>query len=119
MWLMIARMDREKKPLVRWKTISLRGLLLLIVAIALWLGWIASKARQQREAVAALQKFGGFVHYDWEFVERAGEGSARESALEADVGHANAGQKAVGAGLAQAGSRGRVFSIHCSREPLC
>jgi hypothetical protein len=55
------------KPIVRWKSISLRGMLLLIVAIALLLGWIANKARQQREAVAALQKFGGFVHYDWEF----------------------------------------------------
>ncbi len=60
-------MDREKKPIVRWKTISLRGLLLVILAIALGLGWIANKARQQREAVSALQKFGGFVHYDWEF----------------------------------------------------
>jgi hypothetical protein len=66
---MIAGMDREKKPVVRWKTISLRGMLLLILAIALLLGWIANKARQQREAVAALQKFGGFVHYDWEFVD--------------------------------------------------
>ena len=56
-------------PKIRWKTISLRGLLLLILAIALWLGWIVQKARQQREAVAALQKFGGFVHYDWEFVD--------------------------------------------------
>jgi hypothetical protein len=42
---------------------------LLILAIALWLGWIVNKAREQREAVAALQKFGGFVHYDWEFVD--------------------------------------------------
>jgi hypothetical protein len=66
---MIADMDLEKKPIVRWKTISLRGLLLLIFGIALLLGWIANKARQQREAVAALQKFGGFVHYDWEFVD--------------------------------------------------
>ena len=62
-------MERENKPKARWKTISLRGLLLLVLAIALWLGWIVHKARQQREAVAAFQKFGGFVHYDWEFVD--------------------------------------------------
>jgi hypothetical protein len=62
-------MERENMPRIRWKTISLRGLLLLILAIALWLGWIVQKSRQQREAVAALQKFGGFVHYDWEFVD--------------------------------------------------
>ncbi len=60
-------MDQEKKPNVRWKTISVRGLLLLVLLIALWLGWMANKAREQREAVAALQQFGGFVHYDWEF----------------------------------------------------
>lgn len=65
---MIAAMDTATKPNRRWKTISLRGLLLLVVAIAVWLGWIVHKARQQRETVAALQKFGGFVHYDWEFV---------------------------------------------------
>jgi len=65
---MIAGMNWENKPRVRWKTISLRGMLLLVVAIGLWLGWIVHKAREQREAVAALQKFGGFVHYDWEFV---------------------------------------------------
>jgi hypothetical protein len=64
---MIAGMEQNKtRP--RWTTISLRGLLLLVLAIALWLGWIANQAREQREAVAALQKFGGFVHYDWEFV---------------------------------------------------
>jgi internalin A len=67
---MIAGMDPDNKPKGRrWKTISLRGLLLLVLVIAVWLGWIVQKARQQREAVAALQKLGGFVHYDWEFVD--------------------------------------------------
>jgi hypothetical protein len=61
-------MDRGGKPRVRWKTISLRGLLVIVLVIAVWLGWVVNKARRQREAVAALQKFGGFVHYDWEFV---------------------------------------------------
>jgi hypothetical protein len=65
---MIAGMDRDKKPRARWKTISLRGLLLVVLGIGLWLGWLANKAREQREAVAALQKFGGFAHYDREFV---------------------------------------------------
>jgi hypothetical protein len=62
-------MNREHLRKVRWKSISVRGLLLLILVIALWLGHIVYKARDQREAVAALQKFGGFVHYDWEFVD--------------------------------------------------
>ena len=47
---------------------SVRALLVLILVVGLWLGWVVHKAREQREAVAALQKFGGFVHYDWEFV---------------------------------------------------
>jgi Leucine Rich repeat len=59
--------DQAKKQRTRWKTISVRGLLLLILVIGLWLGFVANKAREQREAVAALQEFGGFVHYDWEF----------------------------------------------------
>jgi hypothetical protein len=66
---MIAGMGEPKSPRARWKTISLRGLLLIIVAIALWLGWVVTRARDQRRAVAALQKFGGFVHYDWEFID--------------------------------------------------
>ena len=66
---MIAGVDPDNKPKRRWKTVSLRGLLVLVLVIALWLGWIVQKVRQQREAVAALQKFGGFVHYNWEFVD--------------------------------------------------
>ena len=31
-------MERETKPRAWWKTISLRGLLVLVLAIALWLG---------------------------------------------------------------------------------
>jgi hypothetical protein len=65
---MIAGMNRENKPKTRWKTISIRGRLLLVFAIALCLGWIVNKAREQREAVAAIRKFGGIVHYDWGFV---------------------------------------------------
>jgi hypothetical protein len=51
----------------RWNTIGLRGLMLVVLVIGLWLGWAVHRARQQREAVKAVQTFGGFVHYDWEF----------------------------------------------------
>jgi hypothetical protein len=48
--------------------ISVRSLMLLVLAVAVWLGWITYKARQQRIAVAAIREFGGSVAYDWEVV---------------------------------------------------
>ena len=48
--------------------ISLRAMMLVILVFGLWLGWRVNKAREQREAVAAVQKYGGWVHYDYEFV---------------------------------------------------
>jgi hypothetical protein len=61
-------MAEENNPKIRWKTISIRGLMLLVMVIAVWLGWLVNKAHRQRAAVTAVQRFGGFVHYDWEFV---------------------------------------------------
>ena len=43
----------------------LRTLLILTTIIAVLLGWWSYKARQQREAVAALKKVGGFFSYDF------------------------------------------------------
>jgi hypothetical protein len=51
----------------RFWSFGLRGLLLAIIAIGLFLGWAAHKARRQRAALVAVRKFGGFVHYDYEF----------------------------------------------------
>jgi hypothetical protein len=48
--------------------ISLRATMLAIVVLGLWLGWQVNRARRQREAVAAIQRYGGWVHYDYEFV---------------------------------------------------
>jgi hypothetical protein len=42
--------------------------MLLVLVFGLWLGWRVNKAREQREAVAAVAKYGGWVHYDHEFV---------------------------------------------------
>jgi hypothetical protein len=47
--------------------ISLRTLMLLVLAVAAWLGWSIHKARQQRMAVASIKECGGSVRYDWEF----------------------------------------------------
>ncbi len=49
--------------------LSIRMMLLLVLAICLGLGWQTNKARQQRAVVAAVKAHGGWVHYDYEFVK--------------------------------------------------
>jgi hypothetical protein len=46
--------------------ISLRGLLLLMVLACCWLGWLTHRARQQRAAVAWVEKHGGQAYYEYE-----------------------------------------------------
>src|SRR4051794_4684008 len=48
--------------------LTLRASMVLVVCVAVLLGWRVNKARQQREAVAAVRRHGGWVHYDYEFV---------------------------------------------------
>jgi hypothetical protein len=48
--------------------ISLRVLMLLVLASAVLLGWRVHLVKRQREAVAAIKAYGGVVQYDWEFV---------------------------------------------------
>ena len=43
-----------------------RGLVILVLMIGGWLGWIVRGARIQREAVAAVRRTGGSVLYDWQ-----------------------------------------------------
>jgi hypothetical protein len=38
--------------------ISLRATMLVIVLLGVWLGWQVNTAREQRQAVAAVQKYG-------------------------------------------------------------
>jgi hypothetical protein len=45
---------------------SLRGLLVLVLLIGGGLGWLRS-VRDQRDAVAAIQKARGRVSYDWQW----------------------------------------------------
>ena len=50
-------------------SISLRVALLLIVVFGLWLGWRVNKARDQRIAVATVNKYNGHVEYDFEYAD--------------------------------------------------
>src|SRR5690348_13168049 len=50
---------------------ALRGvrigmLMLAILVVGGWLGWICDRARVQREAVAAIERAGGQVWFDWQ-----------------------------------------------------
>jgi hypothetical protein len=60
-----------EKPTGRpWARISIRVMMLVVLGIAVILGWQVNKAREQREVVQAIQRYGGWVHYDYEFVNR-------------------------------------------------
>src|SRR4051812_10286776 len=45
--------------------VSLRVMLLLVLACGLWLGWKANRAREQRRAIEAVRSHGGQVFFDW------------------------------------------------------
>ena len=51
----------------RWFQYSLRSFLILLTVFAVWLGVVVNRAREQREAVKAIEALGGVVLYDWEF----------------------------------------------------
>lgn len=57
--------DQPKRRRFR---ISLRIAMLFVFFTALGLAWQVNKARKQREAVEAVKNYGGWVHYDYEFV---------------------------------------------------
>jgi hypothetical protein len=45
---------------------SLRGLLLLVLVVSVWLGWQVHRAHKQRRAIARIQELGGSVHFDYQ-----------------------------------------------------
>ncbi len=57
---------RALRPWRRHLRFSVRGLIVLVLAIGAGLGWIVRSARIQREAVAAIRKSDGIVYYDWQ-----------------------------------------------------
>jgi hypothetical protein len=52
------------KPKRRWRTLSLRALMLLIALVASGLAWETNRARTQRRAVETLMKGGAEILYD-------------------------------------------------------
>jgi hypothetical protein len=59
-----ANLDRRSRR--RWFQYSLRSFLILVTGLAVWLGVVAHRARQQREAAKAIEALRGHVVYDWQ-----------------------------------------------------
>jgi internalin A len=55
------------RPWRRYLRVSVRGLIVLVLVIGAGLGWIVHQAHVQRDAVAAIERAGGEVMYDWQW----------------------------------------------------
>lgn len=51
----------------RWLRFSLRTLMLMVTAFAVWFGWQCDRARRQKASVAGITELGGTIVYDHEF----------------------------------------------------
>jgi internalin A len=51
----------------RMRGLSVRMLMVVVLVVGAGLGWVAHRARVQREAVAAITKAGGHVIFDWQY----------------------------------------------------
>jgi hypothetical protein len=68
------RWFRWNIPKRRWRTMSLRVLMLLIALVAIWLGRETNRARRQERAIAIIEKAGGQFLYD-DLVDEENAGS--------------------------------------------
>lgn len=55
------------RPSKSYLRLSLRTLIVVVLVIGVWLGWIVRNAGIQRDAVSAIQKARGGVSYDWQW----------------------------------------------------
>jgi hypothetical protein len=51
----------------KYLRISVRGLIVSVLLIGGWIGWVARSARIQHDVVLAIEKAGGRAGYDWEW----------------------------------------------------
>ena len=45
-------------------------MIVLVLVTGGWLGWLIRSTTIQRAAVAAIERGGGYVAYDWEYLKR-------------------------------------------------
>ena len=58
-------------PKRRWLRYSLRSMLVVVLVLSVWLGWMANQAAKQRKAVATVWSLGGSVVYECEVADDA------------------------------------------------
>jgi internalin A len=66
-WVRAVPAETVSRPWRRFLRFSVRGMIVAVLLIGGWLGWIVRSARIQRDAVAAIRRADGFVLYDWEW----------------------------------------------------
>jgi len=64
----LGKMLTKRRPHLQY---SLRGLLFLTAVLAIWLGYVTNRARQQRKAVEALTTAAAEVYYEVAFEDRS------------------------------------------------
>lgn len=71
-------MNETVSPKRRWLQFRLRTLLIAVLVLSLPLSWFAvrmEKVRRQREAVAAIERLGGYARYESEFASLMSTGT--------------------------------------------
>ena len=79
--------EPTRGPWWRRARLSVRGLIILVLVIGGGLGWVVRSAQLQREAVAAIQRAGGRVKYDWEWKSRSPIHNGRPAASSGSARH--------------------------------
>jgi hypothetical protein len=71
------RDNRTGKPWQRYLRFSLRGLIVVVLVIGSGLGWTINRAKAQRDAVAVIERVGGSVKYQWDWMDEGPNSSGK------------------------------------------
>jgi Leucine-rich repeat (LRR) protein len=66
---MIDQATPRSLPWRRFLRFSIRGMIFFVLLVGGWLGWRVDKVRRQRHAIAQVEKYNGYVRFDYEFVD--------------------------------------------------
>ena len=58
--------ESVRRPGHRLLRFSVRGLVILVLLVGVWFGWLVHSARTQRATLAAITNAGGSVAYNWQ-----------------------------------------------------